>query len=36
MLDFGGYCKSPIIDLLKKNPEIPCYIYYGEYDYLDY
>lgn len=36
ILKFGGYCDFPIIDILKENPEIKFFVYYGDSDYLDF
>ena len=35
VIDFGGYSSLPICDIIKENPQIDFYIYYGDEDYLD-
>lgn len=35
MIDFGGYAKLPISDIIKNNWEVDFFVYYGDGDYLD-
>jgi pimeloyl-ACP methyl ester carboxylesterase len=35
ILTFGGYCEYPIIDILRENPDIRFFVYYGDQEYLD-